>query len=88
MELLATAATDPDLLSTVFGALPDLGSLGGALALVVVVLRWTASERKSWQEERMQWQAERLALLDEARQLRGELRGRDSGSPPSLSSSG
>ncbi|MGL5910926.1 MAG: hypothetical protein ACRCZP_13040 [Phycicoccus sp.] len=79
---MATAAVPgPDLAGTVLGALPDLGSLGGALALVVVVLRWAAAERAAWQ-------AERAVLLEEARQARAELRPRDDGPPFSSRESG
>lgn len=79
MDVLATAAA-PDFLGTVLGALPELGGLGAVLALLALALRWTASERAAWR-------AERAELVVEIRDLRAELRARDSGSrPPSLPS--
>lgn len=61
-----------DFLPTVLGALPDLGSLGGALVILVIAFRWFASERT-------EWRAERAALIAEATDLRAELRTADRG---------
>lgn len=62
-----------DLLPTVLGALPDLGSLGGALVILVIAFRWFAAERTVWREER-------AVLLQEAADARAELRAaRDGG---------
>lgn len=53
-------------LATILGALPDLGSLGIALVLILTERRWYAAERADWR-------AERAALLAEAAAARAEL---------------
>lgn len=61
-----------DLLPTVLGALPDLGSLGGALVILVIAFRWFAAERTAWREERAQLLAEAAAARAELRVISGD----------------